>query len=80
MNMHIQFTPDGTAHCLWTDAVSLHELGRPMRLAALSVKAQQISALIRFLLATEDVVFGDPRLFFRELELELEHPYTPRSC
>ena len=28
MNINIQFTPDGTAHCLWTDAISLHELGR----------------------------------------------------
>jgi len=29
MNIHIQinFNPDGTAHCLWTDAISLHELG-----------------------------------------------------
>jgi hypothetical protein len=28
MNIQILFTPDGTAHCLWTDAISLHELGR----------------------------------------------------
>jgi len=28
MNTIISFTPDGTAHCLWTDAISLHELGR----------------------------------------------------
>ncbi len=28
MNITISFTPDGTAHCLWTDAISLHELGR----------------------------------------------------
>ncbi len=28
MNTTISFTPDGTAHCLWTDAISLHELGR----------------------------------------------------
>jgi hypothetical protein len=27
MNINIQFNPDGTAHCLWTDAISLHELG-----------------------------------------------------
>jgi hypothetical protein len=27
MNITIQFTPYGTAHCLWTDAISLHELG-----------------------------------------------------
>jgi hypothetical protein len=28
MNINIQFNPDGTAHCLWTEAVPLHELGR----------------------------------------------------
>jgi hypothetical protein len=28
MNINIQFNPDGTAHCLWTDAISLHQLGR----------------------------------------------------
>ena len=27
MNINIQFTPDGVAHCLWTDAICLHELG-----------------------------------------------------
>jgi len=24
----ITFTPDGTARCLWTEALALHELGR----------------------------------------------------
>ncbi len=28
MSMNIEFNPDGTAHCLWTDAIFLHELGR----------------------------------------------------
>ena len=28
MNITIQFTPDGAVHCLWTDAIPLHELGR----------------------------------------------------
>jgi hypothetical protein len=28
MNIQISFNTDGTAHCLWTDAISLHELGR----------------------------------------------------
>ncbi len=28
MKTTIQFNPDGTAHCLWTDAIPLHELGR----------------------------------------------------
>jgi hypothetical protein len=27
-NHVITFAPDGTARCLWTDAVPLHELGR----------------------------------------------------
>ena len=28
MNTTISFNPDGTALCLWTEAVPLHELGR----------------------------------------------------
>jgi hypothetical protein len=28
MNTQITFNPNGTARCLWTDAISLHELGR----------------------------------------------------
>jgi hypothetical protein len=28
MNINIQFNPDGTAECLWTEAAPLHELGR----------------------------------------------------
>ncbi len=28
MNINIQFNPDGTAVCLWTDAVPLQEIGR----------------------------------------------------
>ena len=27
-NIQISFNPDGTAHCLWTEAVPLHEIGR----------------------------------------------------
>ena len=28
MNIQITFTSDGTAHCLWTEALPLHELGQ----------------------------------------------------
>ena len=28
MNIHITFTPDGTAQCLWTEVLPLLELGR----------------------------------------------------
>ena len=27
MNIHIQLDSNGTAHCLWTEAISLHDLG-----------------------------------------------------
>ena len=29
MNVTISLKPDGTALCLWTDAISLHEVGHP---------------------------------------------------
>lgn len=28
MNIQISFKPDGTAHCLWTEDLPLHEFGR----------------------------------------------------
>ena len=28
MNISISFTPEGTAHCLWTEVLPLHEIGR----------------------------------------------------
>jgi hypothetical protein len=28
MNIQISVKPDGTAHCLWTEALPLYELGR----------------------------------------------------
>ena len=28
MHVTISFTPEGTAHCLWTEALPLHEIGR----------------------------------------------------
>lgn len=49
----------------------------PLRMAAISVKARQVAALIRELATSEQIVFGDPRLFFKEREEELRHPYYP---
>ena len=49
----------------------------PLRLSALANKALQVSSLLRHLLTAEDVFFGDPPLFFKELEAELAHPYYP---
>jgi S-DNA-T family DNA segregation ATPase FtsK/SpoIIIE len=52
----------------------------PLRLASLSIKARQISGLLKHILSTEDVNFGDSRLFFSDLRNELTHPYYPEVC
>lgn len=49
----------------------------PLRLAAMANKANQVAALLRHLLTADQVFFGDPPLFFKELEQELSHPYYP---
>ena len=49
----------------------------PLRLSAMTNKARRIGSLIRHLLSAEEVFFGDSRLFFKELEEELSHPYYP---
>jgi S-DNA-T family DNA segregation ATPase FtsK/SpoIIIE len=50
---------------------------QPLRLAAMAAKALQVASLIRHLLTADEVLFGDPPLFFKQLEQELAHPYYP---
>ena len=49
----------------------------PLRMAAMARKARRIASLVRDLLTSPQVQFGDPRLFFRELREELAHPHYP---
>jgi S-DNA-T family DNA segregation ATPase FtsK/SpoIIIE len=49
----------------------------PLRFSAMANKALQVASLLRHLLTAPNVVFGDPPLFFKELEVELSHPYYP---
>ncbi len=49
----------------------------PFRLAAIARKARLITNLIRLLLTLEQVQFGDARLFFKDLQQELKHPFYP---
>ncbi len=49
----------------------------PLRLAAIARKARLITNLIKLLLALEQVQFGDPHLFFKDLQQELKHPFYP---
>lgn len=50
---------------------------QPLRLSAMAAKALQVASLLRHLLTADEVLFGDPPLFFRQLEEELAHPYYP---
>lgn len=49
----------------------------PLRMAAMVIKARLVTNLVKLLLSSEDVVFGDDRLFFDDLEEELKHPFYP---
>ena len=50
----------------------------PLRLAAMKVKAEQITKLLHRLLVSEEVTFGNTeQFFFREIEEALTHPYYP---
>ena len=49
----------------------------PLRLSAIANKALQVASLVKHLLTANEVFFGDPSLFFKELEEELSHPYYP---
>ncbi len=49
----------------------------PLRMSAMANKAQQLSSLLRYLLSSPEVNFGDSRLFFKERQNELDHPYYP---
>ncbi|MCG9890105.1 MAG: DNA translocase FtsK [Thermosynechococcaceae cyanobacterium MS004] len=52
----------------------------PLRLASMAVKARQLAGLLRYIISTPEVNFGDSRLFFADLRNELNHPYYPEVC
>ncbi|MEV5029607.1 FtsK/SpoIIIE domain-containing protein [Paenibacillus sp. LPE1-1-1.1] len=49
----------------------------PMRMVAKSVKARQVIGLVNYVLTTEQVDFGDQRLFFMDLKEEILNSYYP---
>ena len=49
----------------------------PLRIAAIAIKARRVAELVKRLLTTTEVDFGDPRLFFKDTEVELTHPFYP---
>ncbi|PPQ48329.1 DNA translocase FtsK [Paenibacillus peoriae] len=59
------------------NTISIIAPWHPMRLAAKAVKARQVSGLINHVLISNQIDFGDPKLFFSDLRTELQHPYYP---
>jgi S-DNA-T family DNA segregation ATPase FtsK/SpoIIIE len=49
----------------------------PLRLAAMHYKALHVASLVRQLLSSQEAHFGDTRLFFKDLQQELAHPFYP---
>ena len=49
----------------------------PLRMQAISLKANRLAELLKYLLSAENVLFGDAGLYFKEMRDELEHPYFP---
>jgi DNA segregation ATPase FtsK/SpoIIIE, S-DNA-T family len=49
----------------------------PMRLASLAIKAIQFEGLVRYILESEEVNFGDSKLFFSDLKHDFSQPYYP---
>lgn len=49
----------------------------PMRLRAMTSKAARMANLLRTLLTSDSVLFGDSALYFKEMMDELQHPYYP---
>jgi S-DNA-T family DNA segregation ATPase FtsK/SpoIIIE len=49
----------------------------PLRMRAMAVKARRFAGLVKHLLTTENVLFGDAKLFFKELREAEQHPHYP---
>jgi len=58
-------------------ATSIVAPWHPLRIAAIAIKAGRVAELVKRLLVTREVDFGDPRLFFRDTEMEMSHPFYP---
>ncbi len=49
----------------------------PLRLVAMQRKAYRVAGLAQHLLTADEVFFGDTRLYFKDLDRELTHPFYP---
>lgn len=67
----------GTVQIDGGDGAAVVTPWHPLRLAAMYRKASLVAGLIKHLLTAEEVLFGDTRLFFKDIKQELAHPFYP---
>ena len=49
----------------------------PLRLRAVAIKALRLASLVGHLLTDDNVLFGDAKLYFKDLRDEQQHPHYP---
>jgi DNA segregation ATPase FtsK/SpoIIIE, S-DNA-T family len=67
----------GNVHINGNQPMSIIAPWHPMRLASLAIKAIQFKYLIKTILDSEEVDFGDSKLFFSDLRHDFTQPYYP---
>lgn len=67
----------GNVHINGNQPMSIIAPWHPMRLASLAIKAIQFKNLIKTILDSEEVDFGDSKLFFSDLRHDFTQPYYP---
>lgn len=67
----------GTARVLGEQPCVIIPPWHPERLKALAVKTRRVAGLVAHMLGSENVSFGDPKIFFKEFSEELAHPFYP---
>lgn len=67
----------GTARVLGEQPCVIIPPWHPERLKALAVKTRRVAGLVAHMLGSENISFGDPKIFFKEFSEELAHPFYP---
>ncbi|WP_075983116.1 hypothetical protein [Bacillus massilinigeriensis] len=67
----------GNVHINGNQPMSIIAPWHPMRLASLAIKAIQFKNLIKTILDSEEVDFGDSKLFFSDLRHDFTQPFYP---
>ncbi len=67
----------GTASVLGEQPCVIIPPWHPERMKAIAVKTRRVAGLVAHILSSENVSFGDPKIFFKEFSEELAHPFYP---